>query len=87
MIMPRKAMVAVIAVVVVFSGAVALYMFALPGRSGARRQPPGMEVAVATWLLRHSIPASCLNYGDASWALYQVSLITTDRPTLLFRWR
>jgi mono/diheme cytochrome c family protein len=58
MIMPREAMVAVIAVVVVFSGAGALYMFALPGFSSARPQPPGMEVAVATWLLRHSVPAA-----------------------------
>jgi hypothetical protein len=41
MIMPRKAMVAAIAVVVGFSGAVALYMFALPGFSSARPQPPG----------------------------------------------
>jgi mono/diheme cytochrome c family protein len=57
MIMPRKVMVAAI-VVVVFSGAVALYMFALPGFSSARRQPPEIEVAVATWLLRHSVPAT-----------------------------
>jgi predicted CXXCH cytochrome family protein len=58
MIMPRKATVAAIAVVVVFSGAGALYVFALPGLSSARPQPPGMEVAVAMWLLRHSVPAS-----------------------------
>ena len=48
MIMPRKAMVAAIAVVAVFGGAVALYVFALPGFSSARRQPPEIEVAVAT---------------------------------------
>src|SRR3984893_4566341 len=41
-----------------FSSAVALYMFALPGFSSARPQPPGVEVAVATWLLRHSVPAT-----------------------------
>jgi hypothetical protein len=58
MIMPRKAMVAAISVVTMFSGAVTLYMFALPGFSSARPQPPGMEVAVATWLLRHSVPAT-----------------------------
>jgi hypothetical protein len=50
MIMLRKVMVAAI-VVVVFSGAVALYMFALPGFSSARRLPPEIEVAVATWLV------------------------------------
>jgi predicted CXXCH cytochrome family protein len=58
MIMPRKAMVAAIAVVVGFSGAAALYIFALPGFSSARPQPPGIEVAVAMWLLRHSVPAT-----------------------------
>ncbi|MGH6869564.1 MAG: c-type cytochrome, partial [Methylocella sp.] len=58
MIVPRKAMVAAIAALAVFSAATALYMFALPGLSSARRQPPGMEVAVATWLLRHSVPAA-----------------------------
>ena len=58
MIMPRKAMAAAVAVVAVFGGAVALYMFALPGLSSARPQPPEMEVAVAMWLLRHSVPAT-----------------------------
>ena len=59
MIMPRKAMVAAIAVLAVFGGAVALYFFALPGLfSSPRPQPPGIEVAVAMWLLRHSVPTS-----------------------------
>jgi hypothetical protein len=57
MIMPRKAMVAAIAAVAVFGGAAALYMFALPGLSSARPQPPGIEVAVAMWLLRHRATA------------------------------
>ncbi|MGH6812050.1 MAG: c-type cytochrome [Methylocella sp.] len=56
--MPRKAMAAAIAVAVVLSGAVALYMFALPGFSSARPQPPEIEVAIAMWLLRHSVPAT-----------------------------
>ncbi|MGH7247068.1 MAG: c-type cytochrome, partial [Pseudomonadota bacterium] len=56
--MSRRAIAAALAAAAVFSGAVALYMFALPGLSSARRQPPGMEVAVATWLLRHSVPPS-----------------------------
>jgi len=58
MIMPRKAMVAAIAVVAVFSGAAALYIFALPDLSSARPEPPGIEVAVAMWLLSHSVPTS-----------------------------
>ncbi len=56
--MPRKAMAASIAVAVVLSGAVAIYKFALPGLSSARPQPPEMEVEVAMWLLRHSVPAA-----------------------------
>ncbi len=56
--MPRKTKVAAIAIVAVFSGAEALYMFALPGFSSARPQPGEVEVAVATWLLRHSVPAT-----------------------------
>ena len=58
MITPRKAIVAAVAVAVVLSGAAALYMFALPGFSSARPPPPEMEVAVAMWLLRHSVPAA-----------------------------
>jgi hypothetical protein len=58
MIMPRKAMVAAIAVLAVFGGAVAIYTFALPGLSSARPQPPGIDVAVAMWLLRHRVPTS-----------------------------
>jgi hypothetical protein len=80
MIMPRKAMAAVIAVVVVFSGAAALYMFALPGLSSAQPQPPEMEVAVAMWLLRHSVPASCLDYGAASWDFAGSSPPVTSKP-------
>jgi mono/diheme cytochrome c family protein len=64
MILPRKAMVAAIAAVAVFSGAGALYMFALPGLSSARPQPPEMEVAVAMWLLRHSVPATARKQHD-----------------------
>jgi predicted CXXCH cytochrome family protein len=42
--------------VVTIGAAAALYRFALPGLSSARPEPPHAEVAVATWLLRHSIP-------------------------------
>jgi predicted CXXCH cytochrome family protein len=34
-----------------------LYVFVLPGLSIARQEPPAIETAVATWLLRHSVPA------------------------------
>lgn len=52
----RNAIAAALAIIVVI-GAMALYKLALPGFSSARPQPPKIEVAVATWLLRHSVPA------------------------------
>lgn len=58
MIMPPKMAAAAMAAAVVLGAAVALYKFALPGFSSARPQPPEMEVAVAMWLLRHSVPAT-----------------------------
>ena len=58
MIMPPKMAAAAMAAAVVLGAAVALYQFALPGFSSARPQPPEMEVAVAMWLLRHSVPAT-----------------------------
>jgi predicted CXXCH cytochrome family protein len=42
-------------------GAAVLYRFALPGFSSARPDPSGVEVAVATWLLRHSVPENARN--------------------------
>jgi predicted CXXCH cytochrome family protein len=51
-----------IIVLVVVAGIVALgalgYALVLPGLSVARQEPPAAEVEVATWLLRHSVPAS-----------------------------
>ena len=38
--------------------AVVLYFEALPGLSIARSEPSGIEVSLATWLLRHSVPAA-----------------------------
>src|SRR5579872_697890 len=38
------------------AGAAALAHWVLPGLSSARPTPPGLEVAIATWLLRHSVP-------------------------------
>jgi predicted CXXCH cytochrome family protein len=42
------------------AGALALWFWLLPGLSSARPEPPGVEVAVATWLLQESVP------GDAA---------------------
>jgi len=36
----------------------AFYQLVLPGLSVARQEPSQLEVQVATWLLRHSVPAS-----------------------------
>jgi len=44
----------IVLVVVVFGY---LYLRALPGLSVARNKPPALETTVATWLLRHSVPA------------------------------
>ena len=38
--------------------ALAVVFAALPGLSVARKDPPAVEVGVATWLLHHSVPAS-----------------------------
>ena len=53
--MRRKLIVAILVVLVL--GAGALYRFALPGLSSARPNPPKIEMEVATWLLRNSVPA------------------------------
>ena len=45
----------IVAVVVLAAAGV---LAALPGLSSARREPPAVEVGVATWLLHHSVPAS-----------------------------
>jgi predicted CXXCH cytochrome family protein len=37
--------------------AAAGYFWLLPGLSIARKEPPALETSVATWLLRHSVPA------------------------------
>jgi predicted CXXCH cytochrome family protein len=45
-----------IALLVLLVLAVAFYFGVLPGLSVARKNPPIIEVTVATWLLRHSVP-------------------------------
>jgi mono/diheme cytochrome c family protein len=52
--MRRKLVVALLVLLVL--GAGALYRFALPGLSSARPTPPAIEMEVATWLLRNSVP-------------------------------
>ncbi|MGH6815371.1 MAG: c-type cytochrome, partial [Hyphomicrobiaceae bacterium] len=44
-----------VAVVAVVTG---LYLLVVPGLSVARREPPQVEVRLATWLLRQSVPAA-----------------------------
>jgi hypothetical protein len=54
----RKIVLAGVALLVfVAAVAGALYRFALPGLSSARPDPPKIEIQVATWLLRNSVPA------------------------------
>ena len=48
-----------LAIVVVIGGL--LFRFALPGLSSARPQPPAVEIAVASWLLVHSVPPEQAN--------------------------
>ena len=48
---------AVVIVLAVVAG-VLLYSTALPGLSVARSEPSGIEVDLATWLLRHSVPTA-----------------------------
>lgn len=43
---------------VLVATAAALYAFVLPGFSVARQEPPAIETNVATWLLRHAVPAA-----------------------------
>ena len=49
---------ALILLAVVALCAVIGYMLVLPGLSVARKEPPAVEVSVATWLLHHSVPAA-----------------------------
>src|SRR5215469_9288592 len=41
---------------VIVAVAATFYWLVLPGLSSARSEPPGIEVAVATWLLHQSVP-------------------------------
>ena len=43
-------------VVLLLALAGGFYAFVLPGLSVARQEPPAIEIRIATWLLRHSVP-------------------------------
>jgi predicted CXXCH cytochrome family protein len=51
----------VLTLALVTSVGAALYLFLVPGLSVARREPPQLEVMLATWLLRQSVPDSARN--------------------------
>ncbi|MBN9508522.1 MAG: c-type cytochrome [Alphaproteobacteria bacterium] len=53
----RRTSVLVLAIAIVLAaGAVIVYRAVVPGLSSARREPPAIEAAIATWLLRASVP-------------------------------
>jgi predicted CXXCH cytochrome family protein len=55
--MRRKPLIWVcVIVLVIASGAGALYAWLVPGLSSARAEPPAAEITVATWLLHQSVP-------------------------------
>ena len=56
--MPRKSAIGLFAAVVLLAIGGLLFRYALPGLSSARPTPPTVEIAVATWLLLHSVPAA-----------------------------
>ena len=56
--MSRKtSLIAIVVVVTVIVLAGAAYEWIIPGLSSARTVPPRFEIAIATWLLHHSVPA------------------------------
>ncbi len=56
--MSRKSAIGLFAAVVILAIGGLLFRYALPGLSSARPTPPTVEIAVATWLLLHSVPAA-----------------------------
>ena len=51
----------VLTLAIVASLGAALYLYLVPGLSVARQEPPQIEVMLATWLLRASVPAEARN--------------------------
>src|ERR1700722_5488598 len=56
--MSRKSAIGLFAAVFILAIGGLLFRYALPGLSSARPTPPKVEIAVATWLLLHSVPAA-----------------------------
>ena len=56
--MSRKSAIGLFAAVVILAIGGLLFRYALPGLSSARPTPPTVEIAVASWLLLHSVPAA-----------------------------
>ncbi|MGB8842909.1 MAG: c-type cytochrome, partial [Aliidongia sp.] len=52
----RKITIAALALLLVLGAGAIFYKGALPGLGSARPEPPAAESAIATWLLRHSVP-------------------------------
>jgi predicted CXXCH cytochrome family protein len=52
----RFPLVALACIVLAVGMTAGLYRYALPNLSSARPEPPKVEIAVATWLLHHSVP-------------------------------
>ncbi len=50
-----------ISIALLLAIAASLYQFVLPGLSVARNEPPRIEVMLATWLLRESVPVAARN--------------------------
>src|ERR1700678_4373952 len=62
--MSRKLVMGVFALAIVIAVGGLLFRFALPGLSSARPTPPAVEIAVASWLLLHSVPVEEANRAD-----------------------
>ena len=57
--MPKRFLFGASLVVIAVAVALAsLYALVVPGLSRARTEPPGIEVAIATWLLHQSVPGA-----------------------------
>ena len=47
--------------------AAGLYLVVVPGLSVARQEPPQLEVMLATWLLRQSVPEAARTRRQSAW--------------------
>src|SRR5437868_7779345 len=54
----RRGLTTLAVLVLLVAAAAAFYVVILPGLSVARQEPSKLEVAIATYLLQHSVPAS-----------------------------